>query len=172
MLRTPVLGDFEAWAELRQASRHFLVPWEPMWSAQEFSRFSFRARIKHYQQQIKDDASYPFFIFHGEHGHLLGAITISNVRRGVAQMGSVGYWIGERFAHQGYMSEALAAIVAHAYGELALHRIEAACLPANVASIGLLQRCGFVQEGLARLYLQIAGVWQDHLLFARIAVQK
>ncbi len=169
MLRQPTLADFEEWVELRRASRDFLLPWEPQWSENEFSRFNFRARIKHYQKQARDDVSYPFFVFHHEGEQLLGAITASNVRRGVAQMCSVGYWIGQRFAKQGYMSEALAALTTHAFGNLSLHRIEAACLPTNTASIKLLQRNGFMQEGIAHKYLQIAGVWQDHLLFGRIA---
>ena len=172
MLRYPVLTDFEAWADLRQKSRAFLQPWEPLWTTSEFSRFNFRARIKHYQQQIKDDASYPFFIFHHEQGHLLGAVTASNVRRGVAQMCSVGYWMGESFARQGYMTEALGALLQHAFGDLALHRVEAACLAQNTASLKLLQRNGFQYEGVARKYLQIAGNWQDHMLFARLAGHK
>lgn len=169
MLRYPSLNDFEEWVKLRQASKNFLNPWEPLWSDNEYSKFNFRARIKHYQQQVKSDVGYPFFIFHHEQGHLLGAITASNVRRGVAQMCSVGYWIGEPFARQGFMSEALTALVEHAFGGLGLHRVEAACLPSNVASIGLLRRSGFVQEGLATKYLLIAGKWQDHLLFACLA---
>ncbi len=171
MLRPPSLNDFEEWAMLRMSSKSFLTPWEPVWSEHEYNRFNFRARIKHYQQQIKNDVGYPFFIFHREEGHLLGAITASNVRRGVAQMCSVGYWIGERYARQGFMSEALSALIAHAFGNLGLHRVEAACLPSNAASISLLRRNEFVQEGMAAEYLQIAGKWQDHLLFARRAAQ-
>lgn len=168
MLRPPSLNDFEEWAKLRQASKNFLLPWEPLWSDNEYSKFNFRARIKHYQQQIRNDSGYPFFIFHHEQGHLLGAITASNVRRGVAQMCSVGYWIGKPFARQGYMSEALKTLTDHAFGNLGLHRVEAACLPSNIASIGLLRRNGFAQEGVAAKYLQIAGKWQDHMLFARL----
>jgi [ribosomal protein S5]-alanine N-acetyltransferase len=168
MLRYPSPNDFEEWVKLRQASKSFIIPWEPLWSENEYSKFNFRARIKHYQQQIRNDVGYPFFIFHHEQGHLLGAITASNVRRGVAQMCSVGYWIGQPFARQGFMGEALTALVEHAFGGLGLHRVEAACLPSNVASIGLLRRSGFVQEGFAVKYLQIAGKWQDHMLFARL----
>jgi ribosomal-protein-alanine N-acetyltransferase len=168
MLRPPSLNDFEEWAELRRASKSFLMPWEPQWSEAEYSKFNFRARIKNYQQQMRCDAGYPFFIFHHQEGHLLGAITASNVRRGVAQMCSVGYWIGQPFAQQGYMGEALAAVLGYAFGNLGLHRVEAACLPSNIASISLLRRSGFGQEGLAVKYLQIAGKWQDHLLFARL----
>jgi ribosomal-protein-alanine N-acetyltransferase len=167
-LRPPMLSDFEEWVRLRQESRDFLAPWEPLPPANEFSKFSFRARIKHYQQQAKNDAAYPFFIFHQQEGHLLGAITASNIRRGAAQMGSMGYWIGKPYARQGYMSHALSALVSHAFNGLGLHRVEAACLPSNQASIALLRRGGFSEEGLARKYLNIAGKWQDHLLFARL----
>jgi ribosomal-protein-alanine N-acetyltransferase len=167
-LRPPGLSDFEDWARLRQESKEFLAPWEPLPSTNEFSKFSFRARIKHYQQQAKNDAAYAFFIFHREQDQLLGAITASNVRRGAAQMCSIGYWIGKPYARQGYMSHALNALVVHAFNGLGLHRVEAACLPANQASIALLRRCGFSEEGMARKYLNIAGKWQDHLLFARL----
>ncbi len=169
VLRHPLVADFEEWVKLREASRDFLRPWEPQWSDTEFGKFNFRSRIRHYQQQVKNDLGYPFFIFHGEEGHLLGAITASNVRRGVAQICSVGYWIGEPYARQGLMGEALTALVGYAFGNLALHRMEAACLPGNAASINLLRRTGFAQEGTARDYLKIAGKWQDHLLFARIS---
>lgn len=168
LLRPPTLADFEEWVRLREQSRDFLSPWEPLAPANEFSKFGFRARIKHYQQQAKSDAAYSFFIFHHDHGHLLGAITASNVRRGAAQMCSVGYWIGKPHARQGHMSNALTAIMGHAFNGLGLHRVEAACLPSNHASIALLHRCGFSEEGFARKYLNIAGKWQDHLLFARL----
>ena len=168
VLRQPLLGDFEEWVKLRQASQEFLRPWEPPWSDNEFGKFNYRSRIKHYQQQIRNDLGYPFFIFDKEGGHLLGAITASNVRRGVAQMCSVGYWIGEPYAQQGLMTEALSALLSYAFDHLAIHRVEAACLPANTASISLLHRTGFAQEGRAVNYLKIAGKWQDHLLFAHL----
>ena len=162
------MSDFDEWVHLRSRNQKFLTPWEPRWSEHEFSRFSFRARIKYYQQMVKNDQGYPFFIFHHEDENLLGAITVTNVRRGAAQIGSVGYWIGEPYTRQGFMTHALEATVVHAFRNLSLHRIEAACLPANAASIALLNRCGFVHEGLARKYLKINGFWQDHLMFARL----
>lgn len=167
-LRPPTLADFEEWVRLRGESKNFLAPWEPLPPSNEFSKFNFRARIKHYQLQARNDVAYSFFIFHHERGHLLGAITASNIRRGAAQMCSMGYWIGKPYARQGYMGQALNATVGHAFNGLGLHRVEAACLPSNQASIALLRRCGFSEEGLARKYLNIAGKWQDHLLFARL----
>lgn len=167
-LRAPLLSDFDEWARLRQESREFLASWEPLPPANEFSKFGFRARIKYYQQQARNDTAYPFFIFHRDGGHLLGAVTASNIRRGAAQMCSMGYWIGKPYARQGHMGHALNAMVDHAFSGLGMHRVEAACLPSNQASIALLRRCGFSEEGLARKYLNIAGKWQDHLLFARL----
>jgi ribosomal-protein-alanine N-acetyltransferase len=99
----------------------------------------------------------------------VGGVTLNNVRRGVIQAGSLGYWIGAPFARRGFMTAALAALIPYAHGALRLKRIEAACLPHNAASMRLLQKLGFAREGYARQYLCIAGEWQDHVLFARLA---
>lgn len=167
LLRTPEVVDHELWAELRQQSREFLLPWEPEWPANDLTRPAFRARVKRYHRDIADDTSYPFFIFSQDGRQLLGAITLSNVRRGVAQMGTLGYWIGALYTRRGYMTEAVGLTLDFAFDHLQLHRVEAACLPHNAASIALLHRSGFTQEGYARAYLKIAGRWQDHLLFGR-----
>jgi [ribosomal protein S5]-alanine N-acetyltransferase len=164
-LRTPEMTDYAAWAALRQESRGFLVPWEPEWPANDLKRSAFRARLKRYYRDIASDSSYPFFIISAGDRRLLGAITLSNVRRGVAQMGTLGYWIGAPHAGQGYMTEAVRLVLHFASDHLQLHRIEAACLPHNAASIALLRRAGFAQEGYARAYLKINGQWQDHMLF-------
>ena len=168
-LRTPEMADHQAWAELRLKSREFLTRWEPLWPSNDLTRAAFRSRIKRYWRDIEDDLSYPFFIFSNETGELMGAITISNVRRGVAQMATLGYWIGEPHARAGHMTAAVDLIKAFAFQHLQLHRLEAACLPANRASIALLLRGGFEQEGMARSYLKINGLWQDHDLFACLA---
>lgn len=168
VLRTPDMNDHEAWVALRIASRDFLAPWEPLWPANDMTRSSFRNRIKQYLRDIADDAAYPFFIFSSDERTLMGALTLSNVRRGVAQMATLGYWIGAPFARQGYMTAAVRAMLPFAFDHLSLHRVEAACLPSNQASVALLRRCGFEQEGLARSYLKINGEWRDHLLFARL----
>ena len=91
---------------------------------------------------------------------------MSNIRRGVSQSCSLGYWIGEPYARQGYMTKGVRAIIWFVFDVLRLHRLEAACLPENKASAALLTRTGFQYEGLARRYLKIDGVWQDHWLFA------
>jgi ribosomal-protein-alanine N-acetyltransferase len=168
-LRVPQMSDYEAWAALRMESRAFLAPWEPSWPPDDVTRSAFRSRIKRYIHDIEDDSAYPFFVFRAEDQTLLGALTVSNVRRGVAQMASVGYWIGRAFARQGFMTAAVQTVLPFVFEHLRLHRLEAACIPTNAASIRLLKRCGFRQEGLARRYLKINGRWEDHLLFALLA---
>jgi len=168
-LRSPAPGDYQDWAELREASRAFLSPWEPTWPADDLTRTAFRRRLRRYQRDIRDDHCYPFFLFRLADDALLGGLTLSNIRRGVSQSCSLGYWMGAQHAGRGYMSEAVRAVTPFAFGTLRLHRIEAACLPSNARSIALLENAGFQREGLARRFLFIDGRWQDHLLFALLA---
>jgi [ribosomal protein S5]-alanine N-acetyltransferase len=168
VLRPPQIGDFAAWATLREQSRAFLTPWEPTWPADDLTRSAFRRRIKRYVEDQRNDLAYAFLIFRtGDHA-LVGGLTLATIRRGVAQAGSIGYWVGAPFARHGYMTAALRALVPFSFRTLRLHRLEAACIPANAASIGLLEKTGFRREGYARGYLCINGLWQDHLLYARL----
>ncbi|MDX5358586.1 MAG: GNAT family N-acetyltransferase, partial [Rhodobacterales bacterium] len=96
----------------------------------------------------------------------IGAITLDHIRRGPAQAGTIGYWIGQPYARNGYMREAIEGLCHHAFGQLDLSRIEAACLPENAASRGALEKCGFKYEGVAQAYLQIGGRWRNHVLYA------
>src|SRR5712692_9383557 len=168
MLRTPQMTDFAAWSALREASRNFLTPWEPTWPADDLSRTAFRQRMRRYAEDQRTDQAYPFFIFRKEDNALVGGLVLASIRRGVAQAGSLGYWIGLPYARRGYMTSALRALVPAAFEVLRLHRLEAACIPTNVASTRLLEKVGFQREGYAREYLCINGTWQDHLLYARL----
>ncbi len=168
-LRPPHMGDYAAWAELRALSRDHLTPWEPQWTRDELSRDAFRRRVRHYQRELREDLGYAFFLFRDLDDRLFGGITLSNVRRGVTQAAAVGYWIGKPFAGRGLMTKAVSGVVRFAFEELKLHRLEAACMPSNAASIRVLEKNGFQREGLARRYLKINGVWQDHLLYATLA---
>ncbi len=165
-LRTPTLADFPAWTQLRAESRTFLTPWEPTWPADDLTRTAFRRRIRRYQSEIRDDRAYPFFIFRQADYSLLGGITLSNVARGMTQTATLGYWMGQRHANQGYMTNAVRAVAPFAFGALNLHRLEAACLPHNAASINLLEKVGFRREGVARGLVCINGRWQDHVVYA------
>jgi len=168
-LRYPRVADYQPWSRLRDESRAFLTPWEPSWASDELTKGAFRRRLKRYQREARLDSAYAFFVFRAEDDSLMGGCTLSNVRRGVAQCCALGYWIGEHFARQGYMYDAVMALLPFIFRTLGMHRIEAACLPSNEASQNLLIKAGFRQEGVARRYLQIAGDWQDHVLFALLA---
>jgi len=168
VLRTPQMTDYNEWAALREKSRAFLTLWEPTWPEDDLSRSAFRRRIKRYVEDLRSDQGYAFLIVRNADNALVGGLTIANIRRGVAQAGSLGYWMGEPFARQGYMTAAVRAVVPFAFATLRLHRLEAACIPTNAGSIRLLENTGFVREGYAREYLCIDGAWQDHLLYARL----
>jgi [ribosomal protein S5]-alanine N-acetyltransferase len=167
-MRAPQMADYAEWAQLREESRLFLTPWEPIWPDDDLTRAAYRRRLRRYADDQRTDQAYPFFLFRHEDNALVGGLTLANIRRGVAQAGSLGYWTGARYAGCGYMTDAVRALVPFAFQTLHLHRLEAACIPANKASIGLLERTGFTREGYAREYLCINGVWQDHLLYARL----
>ena len=167
-LRYPVLSDWRQWSALRHESRHHLVPWEPVWTTDTLTRKSFKERLRRYSADARIDTGYAFFLFTQEDHQLVGSITLSNIRRGVAQMGTVGYWTGLPFVRQGYMQEGLSVLLPVLFDRYALRRVEAACLPENVASADLLKKVGFTHEGRARQYLCINGNWHDHLLFAML----
>jgi ribosomal-protein-alanine N-acetyltransferase len=168
-MRMPSLGDYPAWARLRAESRAFLTPWEPTWPADDLTRTAFRRRIRRYHAEVREDRAYPFFIFRQSDYVLLGGITLSNVTRGMTQTATIGYWMGERFANRGHMSAAVSALSPFAFTALRLHRLEAACLPHNRASMRLLEKVGFRREGLARGLVCINGRWQDHIVFALLS---
>jgi [ribosomal protein S5]-alanine N-acetyltransferase len=167
-LRTPQMTDYAEWAALRETSRDFLVPWEPTWPADDLTRSAFRRRIRRYAEDLRMDQGYAFLILRSSDNVLVGGLTLANIRRGVAQAASLGYWMGLPFVRKGYMTAAVHTVIPFAFGTLRLHRLEAACIPTNVGSIRLLESTGFVREGYAREYLCINGTWQDHLLYARM----
>jgi len=165
-LRRPRGADWREWSALRAASRDFLTPWESTWPRDTLTRAALRRRLRHYREDWKEGSAYCFFIFSREDDRILGGINLTNVRRGIVQSGSLGYWIGAPYANRGYMTEALRLVLNFAFLQLGLNRVEAACLPHNAPSRALLARCGLRQEGHARKYLRINGTWQDHLTFA------
>ncbi len=168
ILRPPSTSDYAEWAELRSLSRAHLTPWEPAWSRDDLSRSSFRRRLKAYGQDARDDLGYSFFITGASTGSLLGGMILSNVRRGAAQSASLGYWTGAPYVCQGTMQKAVRSMLPFAFRGLHLHRIEAASMTTNIASLRVLEKCGFSREGLARRFLKINGAWEDHFIFSRI----
>ncbi len=159
-------SDEKQWIDIREESRDFLEFWEPTWPSDATTPAAFRRRLKKFSADWRDGATYAFLIFRREDEALVGGITLSNVRRGVAQSGSVGYWMGKSYARNGHMAESIQLLLDFAFDTLGLHRVEAACLPSNEPSRSLLLKSGFIQEGFARRYLRINGKWQDHVSFA------
>ena len=167
-LRPPRMSDHKVWSELRRASRDFLQPWEPTWPADDLSRAAFRRRLSIYARDFDLAQGYAFFVFTRSDDQLVGGINLRDVRRGVAQMGALGYWIGAPHTRRGYCLDAVKTVCRFGFEQLGLHRLEAACIPENAASRGVLLKAGFTQEGMARAYLKIDGRWRDHLLFGRL----
>jgi ribosomal-protein-alanine N-acetyltransferase len=167
-LRPPRADDWEAWAAVRGASQMFLRPWEPTWPQDALTYRAFMRRLRRQSWEWRHDEGYTLLGIRHEDDQIVCGIALTNVRRGVAQTATVGYWVGEPFARQGYTLEALLLMAQFSFGSLGLHRIEAACLPSNDASRGLLAKAGFTEEGFARNYLRIDGSWRDHILFAML----
>lgn len=165
-LRLPQAGDHRSWAQLRAASATFLTPWEPSWAPDHLSRRAFANRVTWARRVEAEGTALPLLLIRREDRALVGAITLDHIRRGPAQAATIGYWVGEPFARQGFMSEAIAAVCHHAFTRLDLSRIEAACLPENTPSRRTLEKGGFKYEGVAQAYLQIGGRWRNHVLYA------
>ncbi|MDX2028267.1 MAG: GNAT family protein [Alphaproteobacteria bacterium] len=165
-------ADWAEWRSLRETSREFLVPWEPSWPPNALTYNFFCGLLRRQWRDWRKGHGYAFFIFlqapEGQAPKLIGGITLSDIRKGIAQKGTLGYWIGQTYAGQGYMTEAAGLLCEFAFKNLRMHRLEASCLPHNEASINLLRRLGFEEEGYAKAYLQINGRWEDHILWGKM----
>ena len=130
-MRAPHRRDQRQWMDVRRLSKDFLQPWEPTWPEDGAEKTAFRRRPRRFRQDWEGGTSYPFFIFHRETDDLVGGITLSNLRRGVTQAGTIGYWMGLPYVRRGHMAEAVDLILEFAFEGLGLHRVEAACLVHN-----------------------------------------
>tara|TARA_B100001057_G_scaffold19525_1_gene18056 strand:+ start:43339 stop:43926 length:588 start_codon:yes stop_codon:yes gene_type:complete len=164
-LRPPSLLDYNKWRLIREESRNFLTPWEPTWQTGEHTLKRYIRLITIYSRRRRSDSQYSFFIF-DKNDQLLGGINVFNIKRGISQSCTIGYWIGKKYSNKGYMTKALSILIVYLFNQYRVNRIEAACLPSNNTSIKLLLRLGFSKEGYATDYLRINGRWEDHLLFA------
>ncbi len=171
VLRMGDPADWKSWRGLRELSRHFLTPWEPVWPSNAMTYGYFCGLLRRQWREWRQGTAYNFMIFlanpDGTPGALIGGITLNGIERGIAQKGTLGYWLGEPYAGHGYMSEAASLVCDFAFQTLRLNRVEASCLPRNEPSKRLLERIRFTKEGLAKSYLQINGVWEDHLLWGK-----
>ena len=167
-MRLPQMIDRDEWINLRRKSADFLMPWEPNWQDDHLTKKSFTQRVEWARKSVQNNTAIPLFIIRRSDQLLIGAITFDNIRRGPAQTATIGYWTGEPYIRQGFMGDALPAVVNYAFETLDLSRIEAACLPKNLASRRVLEKSGFKYEGVAQSYLQISGRWRNHVLYANL----
>lgn len=152
-------------AAYRRNGEH-LAPWEPVRTAEFLTTEGQRANIEGKLGMFAAGTGVPWILLAGDRA--VGAITLSGIVRGPFRSANLGYWVDQDVTGQGVGSAAVAHVVEAARGPLELHRIQAATLPHNAASQAVLRRAGFREIGLAPEYLQIAGSWQDHVLFQRI----
>lgn len=168
MMRPLAEQDFAQWTEVRVRNEEWLSRWEPR--RREGSpdptrdRSAFATRCNTRDRERSSDMAYPFGIFLDQ--LLVGEVNINNVVRGALQSASVGYWIDERQAGHSYIAEAVAAVTRFAFEQIRLHRLEICIVPRNLNSIKVVEKLEYRNEGLAERYLEIAGVWEDHLRFA------
>lgn len=168
-LRHPHMRDYAAWTALRAESRDFLQPWEPSWNSDHLTERAYRNRLAKFRKMLAADEAYPFHIFRASDNVLVGACNLTGATRLVQQRVNLGYWVGERFARQGFARAAVRAACTFSFQTLALHRIEAAVRADNQPSRMLLEALGFTHEGTGRGYLKIDGAWRDHELYAKLS---
>jgi len=162
----PANIHYDRWRDLREASRDHLTPWEPTWAEDALSRTDWKRHMKAWKAAWLDGRGYTFLIFHG--ADLIGGASLTNVRRGPAQMANLGYWQGAAHEGNGYMREAIEGLCTWAFRALGLCRIEAGTVLENARSRKLLESLGFQQEGLAAAYLEINGARRDHVLYGLV----
>ena len=171
MLRPLGLADFPAWREVRTRCEAWLTKWEPARLANQpdvtRDRDAFAVRCSARQRDRRLGTGYGFGIF--VDGDLCGEINLSSIQRGPFQNGYVGYWIDEAVAGRGYMPEAVVVLARFAFEELHLHRIQISIIPRNQASRRVVEKLGIREEGIALRYLEINGVWEDHVRYGMTA---
>ena len=167
-LRPLAVADFEAWQEVRTRSRDWLVKWEPRPLAGSpdvvGDRRAFAARCGARDRERQLGTGYGFGIFVGP--RFAGEINVSSVQRGPFQNAYVGYWVDQAVAGHGYVPEAAVVVFRHAFEDLGLHRLQVSIIPRNAASRRVAEKLGLRNEGTALRYLEIDGVWEDHVRYA------
>lgn len=168
LLRPLVASDFDAWREVRRRNREWLTRWEPsrvpgqVDVIEDPGGFSARCRARDRERQLGVGAAFGVFV----DGCFAGEMNLSSIQRGPFQNAYVGYWIDEARAGCGYTPEALVVAMRHAFDDLELHRLQVAIIPRNTASRRVVEKLDLRSEGIAERYLEIAGVWEDHIRYA------
>jgi len=161
--------DFPAWREVRRRNTEWLTRWEPRRIAGQpdvvENRDAFAARCSARAREWQLGTGYGFGIFARDDGALAGEINLSSVQRGPFQNAYVGYWIDERRAGQGLTPEAVVLACRYAFEELGLHRLQIAIIPRNRSSRRVVDKLAIREEGVALRYLEINGLWEDHVRY-------
>ncbi|MET0255904.1 MAG: ribosomal protein S5-alanine N-acetyltransferase [Luteibacter sp.] len=155
----------------RNENREHLAPWEPLRTESHYTIEGARQAIEAGLEAARADRGYPFAVLTPDGSEMIASFTFANVVRGVFQACHLGYGMARRHEGQGLMFEALDAAIRYAFGPLDFHRVMANHMPRNERSGRLLERLGFEKEGYARRYLKIDGLWEDHVLTAKIRAQ-
>lgn len=171
VLRPLVQEDFPQWQDVRRRNKDWLTKWEPKRLPaspdviEDRSAFALRCHSRERERQL--GSGYGFGIFVG--GQFCGEVNLNSVQRGPFQNAYVGYWIDQAQAGHGYTPEAVVLVARYAFEELDLHRIQISIVPRNAASRRVVEKLGIRSEGVAERYLEINGVWEDHIRFAMTA---
>lgn len=168
LIRVVEPADASRLLHYRLQNRDHLAPWEPLRDSSYYTLGHCAQTLVDSRDAVRFDRGYPFFVLDLAGNEIIACLTYANVVRGAFQACHLGYSIASHRQGRGLMREALEASLRWAFGELGLHRVMANYMPRNQRSAGLLQRLGFEQEGYAKRYLQIAGVWEDHVLTSRV----
>jgi len=168
LLRPLSVSDFPAWREVRRRNEAWLTRWEPTRMPgqpdviEDRDAFAVRCSARQRERQLGVGYGYGVFV----DGVFAGEVNLSSVQRGPFQSAYVGYWIDEKQAGNGYTPEALVAVARLAFDDLRLHRVQIAIIPRNTASRRVVEKLGIREEGVAERYLEINGIWEDHVRYA------
>jgi ribosomal-protein-alanine N-acetyltransferase len=185
LLRPLVATDFPAWQEVRRRNADWLTPWEPARNpglpdvVESAEAFAMRCSARERERQLGTGFGFGIFVDPADSGEgggrggrgrrpeerFAGEINLSSVQRGPFQSAYVGYWIDQAQAGHGYMPEALVAVARFAFDHVRLHRIQISIIPRNHRSRRVVEKLKIRDEGIAHRYLEINGVWEDHVRY-------
>ena len=168
LIRVADASDAQRLLRYRVQNREHLAPWEPLRDTSYYTLDHCMQTLADARDAVRLDRGYPFFVLDMAGSEIIASFTLANVVRGAFQACHLGYGMAAHRQGQGLMQEALEVALSWAFHELDLHRVMANYMPRNERSGRLLERLGFEREGYAKRYLQIAGVWEDHVLTSRI----
>ncbi|NJC23072.1 ribosomal-protein-alanine N-acetyltransferase [Arthrobacter pigmenti] len=163
--------DKREWMELRQRNLDWLSPWEASNPAPGGYLPNYHEMVRALNSQARAASALPFVITERQGGRrpIVGQLTVSGIVWGSALTATLGYWVARDRAGRGIAPTAVALATDYCFWELGLHRMEINIRPENAASLSVVRKLGFRDEGIRKDYLHIAGSWADHRSFALTA---